>query len=156
SDCGESLMNDIDCIAGPLSDPPRRLEELLKVEQVAKEFPMNDGSNFTVLRGLSFTIHNLDHKPQIVSLLGPSGAGKTTILRLIAGLDGPTGGQIWITGGAGRQLRPVAVGDVGVVFQRYPLFEDLNVVDNLMVPAIRSGKAAAAAKSQALAYLDEF
>src|SRR5262245_15989258 len=149
-------MNQTDCIEGPLSGPPERMEDLLKLEQVNREFPMNDGSTFVALKGLSLSIRNIKHKPQIVSLLGPSGAGKTTALRLIAGLDRPSSGGIWISNGGEQQLRPVKVGDVGVVFQRYPLFEDLNVLDNLLVPARRSGIAAKDARDRALAYLDEF
>jgi NitT/TauT family transport system ATP-binding protein len=149
-------MNETDCIDGPLAGPPERLEDLLKLEQVTKEFPMNDGSTFVALKGLSLGIGNIKHKPQIVSLLGPSGSGKTTALRLIAGLDRPTSGQISISNGGSKQLRPVRVGDVGVVFQRYPLFEDLNVLDNLLVPAVRAGIGAKEAKDRALVYLDEF
>ncbi|MBO0721167.1 MAG: ABC transporter ATP-binding protein [Blastocatellia bacterium] len=150
-------MNETDCIDGPLAAPPEQMEDLLKLEQVVKEFPMNDGSKYAALKGLSLTIRNIKHKPQIVSLLGPSGAGKTTALRLIAGLDRPTSGRILISnGGEEKQLRPVRVGDVGVVFQRYPLFEDLSVIDNLVVPATRSGIAAGEARDKALAYLDEF
>src|SRR5205085_979363 len=104
----------------------------------------------------SLTIHNIEHKPQIVSLLGPSGAGKTTALRIIAALDRPTSGQVLITNGEGQALRPVHVGDVGVVFQRYPLFDDISVLNNLIEPAVRSGLSATAAKEKALRYLDGF
>src|SRR5262245_13099260 len=98
------------CIAGPLKDGATMLEPLLTLENVCKEFPMNDGTTFIALKDLSLTIHNIKDKPQIVSLLGPSGAGKTTALRLIAGLDEPTSGCVMITNGSG--LRPVRVGDV--------------------------------------------
>lgn len=149
-------MNKDDCIEGPLSTPPERLEALLKLEDVSKEFPMNDGTTFVALKGLSLTIHNIEHKPQIVSLLGPSGAGKTTALRIIAALDRPTTGCVMVTNGDGQSLRPVRVGDVGVVFQRYPLFEDLSVLDNLVEPATKRGMNAKDAKEKALRYLDEF
>src|SRR5205085_71452 len=58
--------------------------------------------------------------------------------------------------GDAGELRPVRVGDVGVDFQRYPLFDDLKVVDNLSVPATRRGMSSSAAKEKALRYLDEF
>src|SRR5262249_53489888 len=134
------------CLPGPLSGPPAMLETLLRVENVNKEFPMNDGTTFAALRGFSLTIRNIEHKPQIVSLLGPSGAGKTTALRIIAALDRPTTGQVLITSGSTGAMRPVCVGDVGVVFQRYPLFEDLNVLKNLIESAQRSGVPASEAK----------
>jgi ABC-type sugar transport system ATPase subunit len=130
-------MSDHSTIAGPLDGPANMLETLLKIEHVSKEFPMNDGTTLTALRDFSLTVHNIEAKPQIVSLLGPSGAGKTTALRIIAALDRPTSGQVLITNGADQALRPVRVGDVGVVFQRYPLFDDLNVLNNLIEPAAR-------------------
>jgi NitT/TauT family transport system ATP-binding protein len=149
-------MSEDGIIVGPLDGPPNLLEALLRVEHVSKEFPMNDGTTLVALRDFSLTIHNIEHKPQIVSLLGPSGSGKTTALRIIAALDRPTSGQVLITNGDGQSLRPVRVGDVGVVFQRYPLFDDINVLNNLIEPAARSGLPAAAAKEKALRYLDEF
>src|SRR5262245_15638065 len=146
--------DDNHCIDGPLTGGATMLEPLLTMENVCKEFPMNDGTTFVALKNLSLTIKDIKGKPQIVSLLGPSGAGKTTALRLIAGLDEPTSGCVMITNGKG--LRSVKVGDVGVVFQRYPLFEDLNVLDNLVVPATRTGLSKEAAKDKAARYLDEF
>lgn len=147
--------NNTDCIPGPL-DQVERLETILHIEKIGKEFPMNDGSTFVALKDFTLEIQNIKDKPQIVSLLGPSGSGKTTALRIIAGLDKPTSGCVLITNGEGQQLRPVRVGDVGVVFQRYPLFEDLNVLHNLIDPAVRSGMNKDAAKEKALRMLDEF
>ena len=144
------------CLPGPLSGPPVMLETLLRVESVGKEFPMNGGGTFAALRGFSLTIGNIQGKPQIIGLLGPSGAGKTTALRIIAALDYATSGQVEISDGAAGKLRPVRLGDVGVVFQRYPMFEDLKVIDNLIAPAVRSGIPAKEAKEKALSFLDEF
>lgn len=145
---------DSHCIEGPLTHGATLLEPLLTLENVCKEFPMNDGSTFVALKNLSLTIKDMKGKPQIVSLLGPSGSGKTTALRIIAGLDVPTSGCVLITNGKG--MRSVKVGDVGVVFQKYPLFEDLNVLNNLVVPATNAGMGKEAAKEKALRYLDEF
>lgn len=135
---------------------PHNQGSLLKLENVCKEFPMNDGTKFAALKNMSLTIVDIDDKPQIISLLGPSGSGKTTALRIIAALDKPTSGRVAITNGVAGEMRSVKVGDVGVVFQRYPLFDDLNVLDNLVVPATRSGMNAKEAKEKALRYLDEF
>ncbi|HEY7544395.1 MAG TPA: ATP-binding cassette domain-containing protein [Blastocatellia bacterium] len=129
---------------------------LLTLENVCKEFQMNDGTTFAALKNLSLKIVDIPERPQIVSLLGPSGAGKTTALRIIAGLDKPTSGQVVITNGEAGGMRSVKVGDVGVVFQRYPLFEDLSVLNNLVVPAVRTGMKAEEAKLKALGYLQEF
>jgi NitT/TauT family transport system ATP-binding protein len=153
---GEGIVEAEDghCITGPLTQAATMLEPLLTLENVCKEFPMNDGTTFVALKNLSLTIKDIKGKPQIVSLLGPSGSGKTTALRIIAGLEEPSSGCVMIANGKG--MRSVTVGDVGVVFQRYPLFEDLNVLNNLVVPATNAGMSKAAAKEKALRYLDEF
>jgi NitT/TauT family transport system ATP-binding protein len=142
-------------VPGPISSA-EHLETLLKIENISKEFPMNDGTTFVALKDFTLDIHNIKDKPQIISLLGPSGSGKTTALRIIAGLDQPTTGDVLISNGTDQQLRHVRVGDVGVVFQRYPLFEDLNVLHNLIDPAVRSGMDKDAAKEKALRFLDSF
>jgi ABC-type nitrate/sulfonate/bicarbonate transport system ATPase subunit len=149
-------MSDDSVIAGPLPGPVEHLGDLLILEQVSKSFIMNDGGTLGVLQDLSLCVKNIKNKPQILSLLGPSGSGKTTALRIIAGLDEPSTGTVRITHGAAHELRPVRVGDVGVVFQRYPLFEDLHVLDNLVTPAVKSGISPGKAKEKALQYLEEF
>jgi multiple sugar transport system ATP-binding protein len=70
---------------------------------------------------------------ELVVLLGPSGAGKTTTLRLVAGLETPDGGQIHIDGRDVTSLAP-ALRDVTFVFQQYSLYPHLNVYDNLAFP----------------------
>jgi polar amino acid transport system ATP-binding protein/sulfate transport system ATP-binding protein len=144
------------CAPGPLPGDAELLEPLLVVEQLAKSFKTNDGNTLVVLKDLSLTLRDIKGKPQIISLLGPSGAGKTTALRIIAGLDKPTTGCVMLSEGAGKPLREVRVGDVGVVFQRYPLFDDINVLNNLVEPAVRAGMPKQAARDKALRLLDEF
>src|SRR6185295_5788218 len=131
------MTEDEACVAGPI-DKLETTGTLLTVDKVSKAFPMNDGSSFLALKDLSLIIEDHKNKPQIVSLLGPSGAGKTTALRIIAALEKPTSGCVMISDGVVNQMRPVRVGDVGVVFQRYPLFEDQNVLNNLIEPAVRA------------------
>src|SRR5918993_643652 len=144
------------CARGPLAGPPELHEPLLTVERLGKSFKTNDGGTLVVLKDFSLSIRDIKGKPQIVSLLGPSGAGKTTALRIIAGLDRPTAGCVMLSEGEGKPLREVRVGDVGVVFQRYPLFDDLNVLNNLVVPALRAGMPKQEARDKALRLLDDF
>ena len=70
---------------------------------------------------------------EFIVLLGPSGAGKTTTLRLIAGLEKPDTGSIRIGGEDVTQVAP-AMRDVTFVFQQYSLYPHLNVFDNLAFP----------------------
>ena len=66
-------------------------------------------------------------------LLGPTGAGKTTTLRLVAGLEKPDGGRIRIAGRDVTKLEP-AERDVAFVFQQYSLYPHLSVFENLAFP----------------------
>jgi multiple sugar transport system ATP-binding protein len=70
---------------------------------------------------------------ELIVLLGPSGAGKTTTLRLVAGLEQADGGRIHI-GGEDMTKQPPAARDVAFVFQQYSLYPHLTVFDNLAFP----------------------
>src|SRR6187399_1308814 len=65
-----------------------------------------------------------------MALLGPSGGGKTTVLRMIAGLEVPTEGDIFIRG---ERVNDISVRqrNIGFVFQNYALFKNMNVFKNV-------------------------
>jgi ABC-type sugar transport system ATPase subunit len=77
---------------------------------------------------------------ELLILLGPSGAGKTTMFKLIAGLLEPTGGRVFIGGRDVTGLEPGAR-DVAMAFETYALYPHLSVYDNLAFP-LRSPRAA--------------
>jgi ABC-type Fe3+/spermidine/putrescine transport system ATPase subunit len=79
-----------------------------------------------LLRGISFTVS----QGETICLLGASGSGKSTILRMIAGLDFPERGAILLNGVDLAQTPP-HLRDFGLVFQDYGLFPHLNVFDNI-------------------------
>jgi multiple sugar transport system ATP-binding protein len=81
------------------------------------------------VRGLSLSISD----GEFVVLLGPTGAGKTTTLRLIAGLERPDAGSVVIRGRDVARQAP-AERDVAFVFQQYSLYPHLTVYDNLAFP----------------------
>jgi multiple sugar transport system ATP-binding protein len=70
---------------------------------------------------------------EFVVLLGPTGAGKTTTLRLVAGLEKPEEGEVFI-GGHNVTALPPAARDIAFVFQQYSLYPHLSVYDNLAFP----------------------
>jgi sulfate/thiosulfate transport system ATP-binding protein len=67
---------------------------------------------------------------ELMALLGPSGGGKTTVLRMIAGLEMPTSGDVLIRG---RRMNDLSVQqrNIGFVFQNYALFKNMNVFKNV-------------------------
>lgn len=87
---------------------------------------------------------------EIVSLVGRSGCGKSTMLRIIAGVDKPTSGRVSLDGaevaGEGRFVEPEAR-QVGFMFQDYALFPHLTVVDNVKFGLKRLGRDAAARRA---------
>jgi multiple sugar transport system ATP-binding protein len=85
--------------------------------------------NVVAVDGLDLTIAS----GEFVVLLGPSGAGKTTTLRLVAGLERPDAGHVHIGGRDVTALAP-ALRDVAFVFQQYSLYPHLSVYDNLAFP----------------------
>lgn len=88
-----------------------------------------DGSDKRVLDHINFTIED----GELVSILGPSGGGKSTTLMLIAGLIFPTDGQIYFDNEDVTSLDAVKR-KVGMVFQNYALYPYLNVRDNIAFP----------------------
>ena len=83
----------------------------------------------TALDAVSLTVPN----GAFVVLLGPTGAGKTTTLRLISGLDRPDAGEIFI-GGRPMAGRTPAQRNVAMVFQQYSLYPHMTVRENLAFP----------------------
>ncbi|HSE79903.1 MAG TPA: ABC transporter ATP-binding protein [Alphaproteobacteria bacterium] len=76
---------------------------------------------------------------EFVVLLGPTGAGKTTTLRLIAGLERPSAGRVLIGGHDATSWTPAAR-DVAFVFQQYSLYPHLSVAENLAFPLQAPGR----------------
>ena len=87
-------------------------------------------------------------------LLGPSGCGKTTLLRLIAGLEAPDAGGHIRFDGADVTALPIEKRNVGMVFQSYALFPNMNVIDNVAYGLRVRGMAPAARRAQAKGVLE--
>ncbi|MBT8369109.1 MAG: ABC transporter ATP-binding protein [Deltaproteobacteria bacterium] len=96
----------------------------IRLENISKSFKQVDA-----VKNLSFTVKN----GEFVVLLGPTGAGKTTTLRLIAGLEKADDGNILINQRIVTHLQP-ADRDVAFVFQQYSLYPRYTVYDNLAFP----------------------
>jgi len=91
--------------------------------------------DISAVRDLSFAVEDAE----LVVLLGPTGAGKTTSLRLVAGLEKPDSGVVTI-GGHDVTAFPPAARDVAFVFQQYSLYPHYTVFDNLAFPLRAPGR----------------
>ena len=98
----------------------------------------------------------LDVAPgEFVAILGPSGSGKTTLLGLLAGLDRPTAGEVWLDGrridGLGEdELARLRRGRVGFVFQSFQLLPNLTALENVALPLELVGLDDATARAKRL------
>lgn len=97
-------------------------DSFLELRNLKKSFTSDD----YVLQGISLTIG----KGEFITLLGASGCGKTTTLRIIAGLEQPDSGSVWLEGQDVTALEPNRR-DVNTVFQNYALFPHMNVAENI-------------------------
>lgn len=93
----------------------------IEIKNVTKQF-----GEVTAVNRVNFSVND----GELVGLLGPSGGGKTTVLRMIAGLEVPTEGDIFIRG---QRMNDVSVQhrNIGFVFQSYALFKNMNVAKNI-------------------------
>ena len=97
-------------------------DSFLELKNLKKSFTSDE----YVLQGISLTIG----KGEFITLLGASGCGKTTTLRIIAGLEQPDSGSVWLEGKDVTALEPNKR-DVNTVFQNYALFPHMNVAENI-------------------------
>lgn len=108
-----------------------------------------------VLRDISAQVLNVVRpgmsQGQVVGFYGRSGIGKSVLCRIIAGLTAPSTGAVQV----GEEQHPVRPGDVGLVQQRYPLFNHRTLADNLLLAAQRKHQPEAA-KQEVEAFLERF
>ena len=107
----------------PLFTPTRQSIPIVEVDHVSKAFPSADGTILPVLDDISLTLR----EAEIVALLGKSGSGKSTLLRTIAGLIGPTTGEVRYRGARLNGANP----GTAMVFQSFALMPWLTVQDNV-------------------------
>ncbi len=99
-----------------------------------------DGASLRVERG------------EFVAVTGPSGCGKSTLLHLIAALDRPDNGSIWVNGvnlATMRDLSRFRARDIGLVFQFHNLLPSLTASENVQIPMFEGGRPASERQAQA-------
>ena len=117
--------------------------EILQVSALRKVYTTRFGANeVEALKNVNFSVDEGEY----VAIMGESGSGKTTLLNLLASLDKPTSGEIWLDG---RPLSKIRDADaaafrrdhLGFVFQEFNLLDTFSVEDNIFLPLVLAGKA---------------
>jgi putative ABC transport system ATP-binding protein len=107
---------------------------IIEIKDLVKRFPMGD-DEITVLKGISFDVEN----GEFLTIVGPSGNGKSTLLNMITGIDRPSEGEVIVTG---RQVNRMSEnklaewrGDhVGIIFQFFQMLPSLSLLQNVILP----------------------
>lgn len=124
---------------------------MIRFEQVSKIYP----GNFKALDKLSFTIE----KGEMIFLAGHSGAGKSTVLKLISGITKPTGGKVMLNNQNLGDLNDNQLGylrqHIGIVFQDHKILYDRNVLQNVLLPLKIIGYDAKTAQKRALVAIEK-
>ena len=108
------------------------METILRAEKLRKD---------EILRDISFSVY----QGEMVAIMGPSGSGKSTLLYNLSGMDQPTGGKVWlkeqeITSLSERDKAKLRLHQIGFVFQQMNMMENLNILDNILLPALQANK----------------
>ena len=108
--------------------------KIVEVNEVIKRFPVGD-DELTILKGVSFSVK----KGEFVTIVGPSGNGKSTLLNMITGIDHPSEGAVKVTGRevhsmSENQLAKWRGEDVGIIFQFFQMLPSLSLLQNVILP----------------------
>ena len=115
---------------------------LLDVKNVKKIYTTRFGGNkVEALHNVSFSVEAGEY----VAITGESGSGKTTLLNILAALDKPTGGKVYLKGNDLSKIREKEMAafrrqNLGFVFQDFNLLDTLTLKDNIFLPLVLSGK----------------
>ena len=126
---------------------------MITVNHLSKTYRNPDGTSLTVLKDINCEIN----AGEVISIIGPSGTGKSTFLRALNLLDPPTGGEILYNGenilAKGYPVHKLRQ-KMGMVFQSFNLFEHMTVLENIMYAPVKIlKKSEAEAREEALSLL---
>ena len=115
---------------------------LLEVQHLQKIYTTRFGGNqVTALADVNFSVESGEY----VAIMGESGSGKTTLLNILAALDRPTAGEVFLNGKAlsdirERDLAAFRRSHLGFVFQDFNLLDTFSLQDNIFLPLVLAGK----------------
>ena len=109
-------------------------QKVIQVKNVVKDYPSPSGE-FTALKGVSLAVQ----RGEFLAIIGKSGAGKTTFVNMLTGVDHLTSGEVWVDGTPVHQLNESQLAlwrgrNLGVVYQSFHLLPGLSLLDNVLLP----------------------
>jgi len=143
-------------LPGPVEATRAAAPAQIRLEQVGRTYGAGEATR-RVLGDVTFTVP----ARAFVAIAGPSGSGKTTLLSIVAGLDTPSAGRVWVNGRDIYRLREAELSafrlrSIGFVFQDFSLIPVLSAAENVAFPLLfRSEIAAGARRSRVMAVLEQ-
>jgi putative ABC transport system ATP-binding protein len=129
---------------------------MIELKGVSKFYHHGTPKEIAALKNVDLRIE----RGEMALLMGPSGSGKSTLLSLIAGLTRPTQGRVVVDGEEisklkERHLADFRRGHIGFIFQRFNLFDDLDPLENVLIPLVVDPVAMDEARKRARRLLGE-
>jgi putative ABC transport system ATP-binding protein len=127
---------------------------IIKLKDVTKIYQRSGGE--------TIALHNASFEAfasELVLFLGPSGSGKTTMLTIMAGLQRPTSGDVFLFGRqfyeySSKNLQQIRASKMGFIFQTFCLLDSISVIDNVMLSLKFAGIPKDLARQKAIEFLD--
>ena len=116
------------------------MSKIIEVKDLCKTYIINKRQN-NVLKNINLSIED----GEMVAIMGPSGSGKSTLLYTVSGMDNATCGEIIFNGKditklKSNKLADLRLNEMGFIFQQMYMMKNLTVLDNIVLPSIRSNK----------------
>ena len=116
------------------------MNKVIDVKDLCKTYVVNKKQN-NVLKNVNFSID----EGEMVAIMGPSGSGKSTLLYTVSGMDKMTAGEVNFCGRelaslSDNEMADVRLDDMGFIFQQMYMMKNLTILDNIILPAVKSKK----------------
>lgn len=116
------------------------MSKIIEVKDLCKTYVINKKQN-NVLKNVNLSVEN----GEMVAIMGPSGSGKSTLLYTVSGMDNATCGEVIFDGKditklKNNKLAEIRLNEMGFIFQQMYMMKNLTVLDNIVLPAMRSNK----------------
>lgn len=126
------------------------MENILEVQNISKKY-LQGSDTIEILRDVSLSVK----KGETVAIIGPSGSGKSTLLSIMAGLDAPDSGVVYVEGKdiascTEKELSNLRNRKISIVFQSFELVQFFNALENISLPLVLRGDAQAESKANRL------